>query len=116
VAWRESPSYHTHVTNISGPCNGTIVTGSVVQGVDGIHYLQVGSYFIPFTSPLGVPVLIEAPRPDTAPPPAMDPINVGVPTQSLQQEPPALAESSEKKQSILKSKVKKNKKKKTEEV
>ena len=68
------------------------------------------------TAPLGVPVLIEAPRPDTAPPPAMDPINVGVPTQSLQQEPPALAESSEKKQSILKSKVKKNKKKKTEEV
>merc|ERR1712194_509190 len=56
VAWRSAPNYNARITNIQGPVANTVLSGPVVQGQDGIQYLQVGSYFLPLSSQQGQPL------------------------------------------------------------
>merc|ERR1711865_671370 len=43
ISWRASPNYNHKVTNMQGPLANTMLSGPVVQGQDGLQYLQVGS-------------------------------------------------------------------------
>merc|ERR1712166_235080 len=55
VAWRKSPNYNDHVTNVAGPTQMTVLQGQIVQG--DVQYIQVqtnqGSQFLPMNAPNG---------------------------------------------------------------
>merc|ERR1711988_564834 len=57
VAWRSAPNYNAKITNVQGPVVNTELSGPVVQGQDGLQYLQVGSQFLPLMTPQGQPLL-----------------------------------------------------------
>eukprot|EP00657_Telonema_sp_P-1_P012232 TRINITY_DN8692_c0_g1_i1.p2 TRINITY_DN8692_c0_g1~~TRINITY_DN8692_c0_g1_i1.p2 ORF type:complete len:165 (+),score=41.09 TRINITY_DN8692_c0_g1_i1:163-657(+) len=58
IAWRSAPNYNARVTNVQGPVLNTVLSGPVVQGQDGLQYLQVGSYFVPMTSQQGQQLIV----------------------------------------------------------
>merc|ERR1712166_1072390 len=55
VAWRKSPNYNDHVTNVAGPTQMTVLQGQIVQG--DVQYIQVqtnqGAQFLPMNAPNG---------------------------------------------------------------
>merc|ERR1711865_27914 len=57
ISWRASPNYNHKVTNMQGPLANTMLSGPVVQGQDGLQYLQVGSQFLPLSAPNGQQLL-----------------------------------------------------------
>lgn len=54
---RSQPLYDAKITNVQGPVANTQLSGPVVQGMDGLQYLQVGSQFIPLSTPQGMQLL-----------------------------------------------------------
>merc|ERR1711865_1024890 len=53
ISWRASPNFNNKVTNMQGPLQNTVMSGPVVQGQDGLQYMQVGSNFLPLSTPQG---------------------------------------------------------------
>merc|ERR1712072_1217549 len=53
IAWRSAPNYNARITNVAGPGANTVLNGPVVQGQDGLQYIQVGQQFIPMSTPQG---------------------------------------------------------------
>merc|ERR1711865_702198 len=53
ISWRASPNFQNKVANMQGPMQNTVMSGPIVQGQDGLQYMQVGSNFLPLSTPQG---------------------------------------------------------------